>query len=89
MSDMKWYSVQESMPGHLETVWISNGKGWTDLGCWHMEYGWALSNGVIYEVEGYGIVAECEGDDLDVQFWHPVPKPIRFGKDSIKTGGQP
>lgn len=74
-----WINVKDSLPKELETVWISNGKGWTTLGClvyddgWH----WAETNGVIYERDGE-IVAEAESDDLDVQFWHPIPKPIKI-----------
>ncbi len=71
----KWFSVQDILPEELKLVWISNGKGWTSLGCrvyvddsWH----WAESNGVIYEDKG-DILGECESDDLDVRFWHRVP----------------
>jgi hypothetical protein len=73
-----WISIEDSLPDHLQTVWISNGKGWTTLGCrvetndgWH----WAETNGTIYQ-EGEQIVSECESDDLDVRFWHPLPKAI-------------
>lgn len=73
----KWISVEDSLPDELETVWITNGKGWTTLGCrvcfdngWH----WAGTNGVIYEERGK-IVSECESDDLDVKFWHSLPTP--------------
>ena len=71
----KGISVEEQLPEELESVWISNGKGWTALGClvrvedgWH----WAESNGIIYE-ENNKIVTECESDDLEVNFWHPLP----------------
>jgi hypothetical protein len=70
-----WKNVKDELPNHLKTVWISNGKGWTTLGCrivledgWH----WASFNGVVYQ-EGNEIVAECESDDLDVSFWHELP----------------
>lgn len=79
-----WISIIDSLPNPLQTVWISNGKGWTTLGCiseaeegddgrfyWH----WCQTNGVIYQ-DNEEIVSECEGDDLDVLFWHPLPKPI-------------
>ncbi len=79
-----WVSVQDSLPETLETVWVSNGKGWTTLGCRTDLYddgegGWAwcwaaISNGIIYE-EDKKIVAECEEDDLDVCFWHRLPIP--------------
>jgi len=71
-----WLDVNVHLPDELETVFISNGKGWTSIGClvydegWH----WAESNGVIYEEHGK-IVAECESDDLDVKYWHKLPKP--------------
>lgn len=74
---INWVSVEERLPNELETVWISNGKGWTTLGCllyaengWH----WAETNGVIYQENGR-IVSECESDDLDVKFWHKLPEP--------------
>ncbi len=73
----KWTKVEDGLPDELETVWISNGKGWTTLGCrvyedgdWH----WAESNGTIYEEDGK-IVSECESDDLDVQDWKALPEP--------------
>jgi len=71
-----WLDANVHLPDELETVFISNGKGWTSIGClvysegWH----WAESNGVIYEKKG-NIVAECESDDLDVKYWHKLPKP--------------
>jgi len=76
-----WLDTNFKLPDELETVFISNGKGWTSIGClvydrddrearWH----WAESNGVIYEEKGK-IVAECESDDLDVKYWHKLPKP--------------
>lgn len=75
--DSGWISVEDRLPEDLESVWISNGKGWTSLGCMH-DYGdgwcWAESNGVIYQ-EGDKIVVECEADDLDVKFWMPLPDP--------------
>ena len=79
-----WVSVKDALPECLETVWVSNGKGWTTLGCRTDLYddgegGWAwcwaaISNGIIYEQDGK-IVAECEEDDLDVCFWHKLPVP--------------
>lgn len=78
-SNSKWVAVADALPTPLQTVWITNAKGWTTLGClvetpegWH----WAENYGVIYQ-KGDEIVAECESDDLDVKYWHPVPKAIR------------
>ena len=76
----EWISVDKQLPETLETVWISNGKGWTTLGCrsgldadgdWY----WCETNGIIYEEDGK-IVSECEEEDLDVQFWYPLPQPL-------------
>lgn len=73
-----WISVSDDKPEPFKTVWISNGKGWTTLGClvetsegWH----WAETNGIIYEEDGF-IVSECESDDLEVNFWHSCPIPL-------------
>lgn len=72
-----WVAVTDALPKALQTVWLTNGKGWCCLGClvedaegWH----WAESNGVIY-IESGEIVSECESEDLDVNFWHALPKP--------------
>ena len=71
-----WVDVKDSLPKPLQTVWLTNGKGWVCLGCliedaegWH----WAESNGVIY-IENGEIVSECESEDLDVNYWHELPK---------------
>ena len=75
-----WIDVNDHLPEELETVWITNGKCWTTLGCRAFDgdnWCWAASNGVIYQ-DGDKIVAECEADDLDVKYWHRVPKPIRI-----------
>jgi hypothetical protein len=82
---MNWISVKESLPEVLETVWISNGKGWTTLGCrtdyfegdnGELNWCWAsIQNGLVYQ-QGFEIVAECEADDLDVKYWHKLPTPI-------------
>lgn len=78
-----WISVEDSLPEPLETVWLSNGKGWTSLGCrsdyyegdnGELVWCWAETNGIIYEENGK-IVSECDSDDLDVLFWHRIPKP--------------
>jgi hypothetical protein len=72
----RWISVTEKLPEPLQTVWLTDGKGWVALGClvedaegWH----WAESNGVIYAENGE-IVSECESEDLDVHYWHELPK---------------
>ena len=81
---MEWISVEDRLPEPLETIWISNGNGWTTLGCrtsidgdgnWH----WAETNGIIYEEDGK-IVSECESDDLDVNLWMPLPQPPKTDK---------
>lgn len=78
-----WVSVEDGLPEPLETVWLSNGKGFTSLGCRTelvdvgddtYNWCWAQSNGIIYEEKGK-IVSECEDDDLDVKFWQPLPAP--------------
>lgn len=71
-----WVPTWHLLPEHLKTVWITNGKGWVALGCVVKSdegYHWAESNGVIYAENGE-IVSECESEDLDVAFWHPLPK---------------
>lgn len=72
-----WVAVTDALPKPLQTVWLTNNKGHICLGClvesddgWH----WAESNGVIY-IENGEIVSECESEDLDVVFWHELPKP--------------
>lgn len=73
-----WVSVDDEMPEESETVWISNGKGWTSLGCLAYTgegWCWAETNGVIYEEDGK-IVSECEYDDLDVKWWHKIPNSV-------------
>jgi hypothetical protein len=73
---MSWISTNERLPDENELVLISNGRGWTSLGCrvWISEsWYWSASVSGIYQ-EGINIVAECEIDDLDVKFWHELPK---------------
>lgn len=81
-----WVSVKDSLPKALETVWLTNGRGWCCLGClvedaegWH----WAESNGIIY-IDGGKIVSECESEDLEVNFWHELPIPPIEGKRQEK-----
>jgi len=71
----KWVSVGEGLPKPLQTVWLANSQGWVGLGClveingeWH----WSQSNGVIYFENGQ-IIAECESEDLNVEYWHELP----------------
>lgn len=81
-----WISVNERLPEPLQTVWLSNGKGWVCLGCLVQDqegYHWAQSNGIIYQ-ENEAIVSECESDDLDVQFWHELPKAILINEEIKK-----
>jgi hypothetical protein len=73
-----WISVDDKLPELLETVWITNGKGWTTLGCvvgYYDGFCWAQTNGIIYEENGK-IVSECEEDDLDVTHWHKLPDAL-------------
>lgn len=83
ITDSGWVSVEESLPEKLETVFISNGKGWTTIGCrsdWFINdkgesvWIWVATNGIIYEENGR-IVSECEEEVFDVLFWHRLPKP--------------
>jgi len=72
-----WVAVTDALPKPLQTVWLTNGKGWVCLGCLVESDGgchWAESNGVIY-IENGEIVSECESEDLDVNYWHELPKP--------------
>ena len=79
----RWVKVEDGLPEALETVWISNGNGWTTLGCrsdyqqgddGELIWCWCATNGTIYEEDGK-IVAECEEDDWDVRHWRPLPAP--------------
>jgi hypothetical protein len=78
----RWIPVTEKLPEPLQTVWLTDGRDWVGLGCrvesdggWH----WAQSNGVIYSENGE-IVSECESEDLDINYWHDLPKlPIKNG----------
>jgi hypothetical protein len=75
---MSWIKATEKLPTPFQTVWMTNGKGWVALGCLvdaDGGYHWAQSHGIIYQ-EGNAIIAECESDDLDVVYWHPVPEVI-------------
>ncbi len=77
-AEMEWILCDDDMPEVDETVWITNGCGWTALGCLVQcegGYCWAVTNGIIYE-EDDKIVSECElDDDYDVVYWHRLPKP--------------
>ena len=75
-----WVRVKDSLPNALQTVFISNGKGYTAIGCLvgsEDGFHWAESNGVIYEENGE-IVSECESDDIEVNFWHPLIFTTRY-----------
>jgi hypothetical protein len=72
----QWIDVNDGLPEPLKTVWLTNGKGWVCLGCLVEDAEgshWAESNGTIY-IENNEIVSECESEDLDVKFWHYLPK---------------
>jgi hypothetical protein len=74
----EWVLCDDDMPEIDETVWITNGCGWTALGCLvecEGGYCWAVTNGIIYEDDDK-IVSECElDDDYDVVYWHRLPSP--------------
>lgn len=76
--EREWILCDDDMPEVDETVWITNGCGWTALGCLvecEGGYCWAVTNGIIYEEDGK-IISECElDDDYDVVYWHKLPKP--------------
>lgn len=77
-AEREWILCDDDMPEIDETVWITNGCGWTALGCLvecEGGYCWAVTNGIIYEEDGK-IVSECElDDDYDVVFWQSLPNP--------------
>lgn len=81
----KWISVKDELPDPLQTIWISNGEGWTSLGCRTQPdadglWCWAETNGIIYQQDNK-IISECESDDLDVRFWKIVPEPPKQKED--------
>jgi hypothetical protein len=76
MNNMEWISVKDKLPKPSQTVWLTNGKGWVCLGCRVTDadgWCWAESNGFTY-IENEQIVAECDIEDLDVHYWHELPK---------------
>ena len=83
-----WILCDDDMPEVDETVWITNGCGWTALGCLvecEGGYCWAVTNGIIYEEDGK-IVSECElDDDYDVVYWHRLPQPPKQSCPQCKT----
>lgn len=71
-----WIDAAIELPRLNETVWITDGKEWVAIGCLvecEGVYQWAESNGFIYAEDGE-IEAECEIEDLDVKYWHRLPK---------------
>ena len=86
MIEDKWINVNELLPTPLALVWITNGKGWTSLGCLVEDNEgchWAETNGVIYQ-EKDEIISECESEDLDVVAWHELPKAYFFNQTLLK-----
>ena len=50
-----WITVEKKLPKPLQTVWLTNGKGFTTLGCLVEDNEgchWAKTNGVIYQEKG-------------------------------------
>lgn len=71
-----WIDVSVELPTPNETVWLTDGKMWVALGCLvdnENIYCWASSNGFTCIDDGK-IEAECEIEDLDVKYWHRLPK---------------
>lgn len=87
-AESEWILCDDDMPEVDETVWITNGCGWTALGCLvecEGGYCWAVTNGIIYEEDGK-IVSECElDDDYDVVYWHRLPQPPKQSCPQCKT----
>jgi len=84
----RWILCDDDMPEVDEAVWITNGYGWTALGCLvecEGGYCWAVTNGIIYEEDGK-IVSECElDDDYDVVYWHRLPRSPKQSCPQCKT----
>jgi hypothetical protein len=80
MMNNRWIPVTEKLPEPLQTVWLTDGRGWVALGCLVEDaegWLWAKSNGIIYAENGE-IVSECESEELHVNYWHELPKlPIK------------
>ena len=79
-----WVSVDDRLPETLEIVWVSDGKGWTTLGCrsdyyecddGKLDWCWAALLSGNIEEEGGVIVDDFIEDDWNVRFWHTVPLP--------------
>ena len=87
-AEREWILCDDDMPEVDETVWITNGCGWTALGCLVQcegGYCWAVTNGIIYEEDGK-IVSECElDDDYDVVYWHRLPRSPKQSCPQCKT----
>lgn len=84
----QWINVDDALPTQYKTVWLTNGNNcW--LGClvesdggWH----WAVYTGGDLYIENGEIVAECESEDVDVKYWHEVPKAF-FACNSNNSDG--
>ena len=81
-----WITIEKKLPKPLQTVWLTNGNGFTTLGCLVEDNEgchWAETNGVIYQ-EKDEIISECESEDLDVVAWHELPKAYFFNQTLLK-----
>lgn len=77
----RWYSVEESLPQHMETVWMSDGKNYISLGCLFNDgetFCWAESSGYVYIKDGKIISDDAELFDFIPTFWHPLPIPPKI-----------
>lgn len=79
-NESQWVSIKETKkyPKEEETVWLYNAKDkcvW--LGClvYTREEGfnWVILNGGDIYAENGKIVAECDGDDIEVTHWCELP----------------
>ena len=76
-----WILAERELPKHLELVWLSDGKKWVTLGCYvnspNEDGHWAehIHNGECrFEAKDGKIISDCcMSDDLQVNYWHPLP----------------